>query len=331
MVGKRSAVIIVLVLASIAWLASTPASALARPPECVVPAKPGGGMDLTCKLARKGLAQVAADTRVDPALHISYLPGGIGAVAWNSVLSQRRAEADTLVVFSGGSLLNLAQGKYGKASATDVRWVAALGTDYGMVAVRSDSPYKTLDDLLKALKRDAGKISIGAGGTVGSQDWLKVSIIAKQAGMNPRSLRFVAFEGGGESFTALLAGHVQAVSGDTSEAALYAAGGKIRVLAVMSDQRLPGVLANVPTAREQGYDVTWPIIRGVYMGPEVPDADYRKWVSAFDRMMAEPSFGQLRAAHGLYPFAMTGDALTEYVRGVVGTYGKQAKELGLVR
>jgi putative tricarboxylic transport membrane protein len=129
----------------------------------------------------------------------------------------------------------------------------------------------------------------------------------------------------------LLAGHVQAVSGDTSEAALYAAGGKIRVLAVMSDQRLPGVLANVPTAREQGYDVTWPIIRGVYMGPEVPDADYRKWVSAFDRMMAEPSFGQLRAAHGLYPFAMTGDALTEYVRGVVGTYGKQAKELGLVR
>ncbi|RJF99857.1 tripartite tricarboxylate transporter substrate binding protein [Noviherbaspirillum saxi] len=288
-------------------------------------------MDLTCKLTRKGLSAVAADTGIDPALQISYLPGGIGAVAWNSVLSQRRAEANTLVVFSGGSLLNLAQGKYGKASAADVRWVAALGTDYGMIAVRSDSPYKTLRDLLDALKRDKQRISIGAGGTAGSQDWMKVSIVARQAGINPKSLRFVAFEGGGESFTALLAGHVQAVSGDASEAALHAVDGKIRVLAVMSDQRLPGVLATVPTAREQGFDVTWPIVRGVYMGPEVADAEYRKWVKAFDRMMAAPGFEQLRAAHGLYPFALTGDALTEYVRQTVGAYGKQAKELGFAR
>jgi len=302
-----------------------------HPSECIVPAKPGGGMDLTCKLARKGLEPVAKQTHVNPALRISYLPGGIGAVAWSSVLSQRRAEPDTLVAFSGGSLLNLAQGKYGKASAADVRWVAALGTDYGMIAVREDSPYKTLRDLLDAIKRNPAAISIGAGGTVGSQDWLKVSVLAKQAGSEPKSLRFVAFEGGGESFTALLAGYVQAVSGDVSEAALHAASGKIRVLAVMADKRLPGPLAHVPTAREQGFDLTWPIIRGVYMGPNVPDKDYRKWVAAFEKMMAQPSFEQLRAAHGLYPFSMTGDALTGYVNNTVDEYGKRAKELGLVR
>jgi putative tricarboxylic transport membrane protein len=68
------------------------------------------------------------------------MPGGIGAVAWHTLVSQRRAEPDTLVAFSGGSLLNLAQGKFGKASAGDVRWVAALGADYGMIAVRADSP-----------------------------------------------------------------------------------------------------------------------------------------------------------------------------------------------
>ncbi|MEC4720592.1 tripartite tricarboxylate transporter substrate-binding protein [Noviherbaspirillum sp. CPCC 100848] len=312
-----------------AVLAASPATA--RGPECVVPAKPGGGMDLTCKLARKGLSAVSAAAGVDPALQINYLPGGIGAVAWNSMLTQRRAEADTLVVFSGGSLLNLAQGKYGNASAADMRWVAALGADYGMIAVRSDSPYKTLADLLDALKRDAGKISIGAGGTAGSQDWLKVSIIARQAGIHPKKLRFVAFEGGGESITALLAGHVQAVSGDASEAALYAANGGIRVLAVMSDRRLPGVLSGVPTAREQGFEVTWPIVRGFYMGPGVPDAEYRKWVGAFDRMMKEPGFDAQRAEHGLYPFALTGDALTTYVRKTVDDYGRQAKELGLSR
>lgn len=315
-----------------AWLvACTAGAASLRASECIVPAKPGGGMDLTCKLTRKGLQPVAAESQVNPALRITYMPGGIGAVAWSAVLSQRRAEPDTLIAFSGGSLLNLAQGKYGKVSASDVRWVAAVGADYGMIAVRADSPYRTLRDLMAALKREPSKIAIGAGGTVGSQDWLKVSLLAKQAGVAPKSLRFVAFEGGGESFTALQAGYVQAVSGDVSEANLYANSGRMRVLAVLADQRLPGALADVPTAREQGFNLTWPIIRGVYMGPNVPDADYRKWVKAFDRMMATPAFEQLRAAHGLYPFSMTGDALTEYVNKTVDEYGRQAKELGLVR
>jgi putative tricarboxylic transport membrane protein len=91
------------------------------------------------------------------------------------------------------------------------------------------------------------------------------------------------------------------------------------------------VLADIPTAREQGFDVSWPIIRGVYMGPDVPDTNYRKWIAAFDRMMATPAFGQLRTAHGLFPFALTGTALTEYVHETVDSYGRQARELGLVR
>ena len=321
-----------LMVLTLAWLLAAHAGAASmRASECIVPAKPGGGMDLTCKLARKGLQPVADEAQVNPALRITYLPGGIGAVAWSSVLSQRRAEPNTLIAFSGGSLLNLAQGKYGKASAADVRWVAALGADYGMIAVREDSPHKTLRDLLDALKRDPARISIGAGGTAGSQDWLKLTILGRQAGVEPKALRFVAFEGGGESITALLAGYVQAVSGDASEAVLHAASGKIRVLAVLADKRLPGPLAHVPTAREQGFDLVWPIIRGVYMGPGVPDKEYRKWVNAFDKMLSQPSFEQMRTAHGLYPFSMTGDALTNYVNKTVEEYGRQAKELGLMR
>ncbi|MDB5761944.1 MAG: tripartite tricarboxylate transporter substrate binding protein [Herminiimonas sp.] len=299
--------------------------------ECIVPSKPGGGFDLTCKLAQKGLQATAGKTPQDAALRISYLPGGIGAVAWGSMVSQRRAEPDTLVAFSGGSLLNVALGKFGKASAADVRWVAAVGIDYGMIAVRADSPYKTLRDLVDGLKRDPGKITIGAGGTIGSQDWLKMALIVKPSHVDPKTLRFVAFEGGGESFTALLAGHVQAVSGDVSEASLHAMTDKIRVLAVLSEKRLPGVLAHVPTAREQGFDLVWPIIRGVYMGPQVPDENYRRWVSAFDHMMASRSYDQLRAAHGLYPFSMTGSALTEYIKKTTEGYSQQARELGLVR
>ena len=100
--------------------------------ECIVPSKPGGAMDLTCKLARSALK---SDSGAQ-AMRLSYMPGGIGAVAWHSMAGQRGMEKDTLVAFSGGSLLNLAQGKFGKAKPGDVRWVAALGADYGMIAVR---------------------------------------------------------------------------------------------------------------------------------------------------------------------------------------------------
>ncbi|WP_195763457.1 Bug family tripartite tricarboxylate transporter substrate binding protein [Duganella guangzhouensis] len=300
--------------------------------ECIVPSKPGGAMDLTCKLAQKGLQGLHDAPNPPPSdMHISYLPGGIGAVAWHSLVSGRRTAPNTLVAFSGGSLLNLAQGKFGTLKATDVRWVAALGADYGMIAVRADSPYKTLHDLVAALKANPQKVLIGVSGTIGSQDWLKMAMVARSAGIDPKALRFVALEGGGEAFTAMHASYVQAVSGDASEAALYAASGNTRVLAVLSEQRLPGVLANVPTAREQGVDVVWPIIRGVWMGPQASDADYHRWVTAFDRVLASPQFAQMRAASGLYPFGLTGDALAAYVKKAVDDYGKRAAELGLVR
>jgi len=309
-------------------LACLPAgAALPVEAECLIPSKPGGAMDVTCKLAQKALHDEAGA----PQLKLSYLPGGVGAVAWHTIVSQRRADANTLVTFSGGSVLNLALGKFGKADADDVRWVAAFGADYGMIAVRADSPYRTLDDLLRALKRDPRRVLIGMSGTVGSQDWIKMALLARMAGIDPRTMRFVALEGGGEQFIAMGANHVQAVSGDTSEALLNAGNGKVRVLAVLSEQRLPGRLANVPTAREQGYDVVWPVIRGVWMGPDVREADYRRWVAAFAHMENRPEFAQLREQAGLYPFALTGDALTRYIKQSVANYHRQAQQFKLLR
>jgi len=306
--------------AAVLFAAAAAASAGA---ECVIPSKPGGAMDLTCKLAQKALP--------DTKLKLTYLPGGIGAVAWHTLISQRRAEPDTLVAFSGGSLLNLAEGKFGKATAGDVRWVAALGVDYGMIAVRADSPWHSLGELMDAIRRDPQQVLIGVSGTIGSQDWMKIAMLARRAGIEPRRLRFVALEGGGETFTAMSANYVQVISGDASEAVLYSGQGNVRVLAVLSEHRLAGVLAAVPTAREQGYDIVWPVIRGVWMGPDVPDADYRRWVGAFARMQATPEFAQLRQAAGLHPFSLTGDALARWVKQAVTEYNRQAREFNLVR
>jgi putative tricarboxylic transport membrane protein len=295
--------------------------------ECIAPAKPGGGFDLTCKLAQSALMD--GKFIADP-MRITYMPGGIGAVAYNAIVAQRPAEANTIVAFSGGSLLNLAQGKFGRYNENDVRWVAAVGSDFGAIIVAENSPYKSLKDLVAAVKADPTKVVFGAGGTVGSQDWMKAALTAKSAGLNPRSMRFVAFEGGGEASTALQGGHVQVYSGDASEAEQQMkAGAKIRVLAVMSDKRLEGSLSNVPTAKEQGMDVEWPIIRGFYVGPKVSDADYKTWSTTFDKMMATPEFNKLRAERGLFQYAKTGPELDAFIKQRVAFYRTLAADFGL--
>ena len=120
-----------------------------------------------------------------------------------------------------------------------MRWLAAVGTDYGAVIVAEGSPFKTIKDLVTAIKTEPGKVVFGAGGSVGSQDWMKAALTARAAGLDPKAMRFVAFEGGGEAITALQGGHVQVYSGDASEAEeQIKAGSKIRVLAILADKRL---------------------------------------------------------------------------------------------
>ncbi len=297
-------------------------------PECISGAKPGGGFDLTCKLAQQGMQE--AKMLAAP-MRITYMPGGVGAVAMNAVVGQRPSDGNAIVAYSGGSLLNIAQGKFGKWTENDVRWLVALGADYGCISVRADSPYKTLKDLVTAIKSDPTKVAIGGGGSVGSQDWTKVATLSKQVGVDPKALRYVSFEGNGEVTTALLGGHIQAGSGDISADLPQHKAGQIRILAVYSDKRLPGDAANIPTAKEEGYDFTWPIVRGFYLGPKVSDADYKWWQDAFTKLLASKDFLALRDQRDLYPFAMTGAELDTYIKKTVGEYRKLANEFGLAQ
>lgn len=316
-----------LILFALLGAAATCQAVALEKTECIAAAKAGGGFDLTCKLAQTGLLE---GKYITAPMHISYLPGGIGAVAYNTVVTQRPAEAETLIAFSSGSLLNLAQGKFGRYSENDVRWVAGVAADYGVIVVTASSPFKSLKDLMAAVKADPAKVVFGAGGTVGSQDWVKAALTARAAGVHHRNMRFVAFEGGGEALTALQGGHVHVCTGDASEtAARIAAGAPLRVLAVMSEQRLPGRLADVPTAREAGFDLAWPIIRGFYVGPKVSDADYEAWVDIFARMLASKPYERLRSERGLSAFALTGAELDAYVKRNVQAYRKVAEDFGL--
>lgn len=296
---------------------------------CVAPAKPGGGFDLTCQFTRDVL-QTTGQTRTP--LGIGFQPGGIGALAFKNAIHQNPPEPHTVLAFSSGSLLNMAQGRFGPYQAGQVRWLAALGMDHGVVVVRKDSPHQTLPQLLGALRTQPNSVVFGAGGSIGSQDWMKAALLAKAAGVSHKAMRFVAFEGGGEALTALTGDHVQVLTGDAAEVGRYLEqGAAVRVLATLSERRLPGRWTQVPTAKEQGVDIQWPILRGLYMAPRATDAEHRQWAGALAKAMEHPAAGAGLAAVGLERYWVTGPELTQLVQTQVNTYRTLAVEFGVVR
>lgn len=318
-------------LALLLWFCLPPAMAAApgvAPTQCIAPARPGGGFDMTCRIAQAGLD---ASGGTPGRMRIVYAPGGIGAVTFDAVVEQTPDDASAIVAFSSGSLLNLASGRFSTYGPENVQWLAAIGIDHGMIAVDANSPYKTLKDLVLAIKADPRKVVFGIGGSAGSQDWMKAALLARRAGVAQGAMRYVAFEGGGEAMAAMMTGHVQVVPGDIGEAMELIERRRIRVLAVLSDERLPGRLNWIPTAREQGVDVQWPILRGFYMGPKVPVQDVHRWSDALRRAAATRPYQQAMEAHGMVPLLVTGPQLDALVREKVREYRQLAREFNLTK
>ena len=307
-------------------MSGTAAMAEITRPECIAPANPGGGFDLTCRVAQAGLAE-----QIKEPMQVTFMPGGIGAVAYNLFNTTRTDDPNAIVAFSSGSLLNIATGKYGEWTENDVRWLASAGTDYGAVVVKADSPFQTLADVMNAAKADPASIVFGAGGSVGSQDWMKAAILLRAAGADPRAMRYVAFDGGGESIAALLGGSIQVYTGDVAEQAAHIGAGTMRVLAALSPERLGPPYDSFPTAREQGFDVVWPIVRGYYVGKNVSDADYDAWVAAFNAAYATETFTKNQAEKGLLPYNKAGAEFAAEMKAGVENMRNIAREAGLIQ
>ncbi|MQX36462.1 Bug family tripartite tricarboxylate transporter substrate binding protein [Roseospira navarrensis] len=312
-------------IALAATLMSGPALAQIEKPECVAPAKPGGGFDLTCRIAQQGLAP-----QLDDPMQVTFMPGGIGAVAINLFATTRTDDPNAIVAFSSGSLLNIATGKFGKWTEDDVRFVGTAGADFGAVVVREDSPYQTLDDLMDAFKEDVKGVVVGAGGSVGSQDWMKAALLLKSIGEEPRAMRYVAFDGGGDAIAGLLGGSIQAYMGDVGEMVPHLGAGQMRILALMSPERLPEPFAEYPTAIELGYDAEWTILRGFYMGKDVSDEAYNAWADAFKAAYETEAFAQIQKEKGLMPLNMAGDELDASVKKRIANLRDVAREAGLI-
>ncbi len=232
-----------------------------RPIELVAMNAPGGGSDRILRI----IAKVIQDGRLaDVPVSVINKPGGGGSVAYAYV--NQHAGNGHYVILANKSLLTnhlVGQGP-GFAEFTSV---AKLFNEYIAVTVKPDSPVKSGADLLERLKKDPGSLSLGVATSYGNLNHQGVAAPFKLAGIDTKKVRTPIFPSGGAATTALFGGHVDVVPITLAFATSLLRSGQVRILAVTSANRLPGVLADVPTWREQGYDVVVTNWRG-FMGPK---------------------------------------------------------------
>jgi putative tricarboxylic transport membrane protein len=299
-----------------------------RNPECIAPAGAGGGWDFTCR----SVAQVMQDLRiVTQPIRVTNMTGGGGGVAYANVVTQRSDDPNLIVAASPSTTLRLAQGQYSRFTERDVRWLGAVAADFGLVAVKADAPWKTMQELVAAWKADPAKITVGGGSAVGGQDHMKVMLLARAAGIDPRSIKYVPFDGGGQALTSLLGGFIQVFLGDVSELRAQLEAGTVRVLAVMSPRRLPGAFANVPTLRELGFNVDWVVWRGFYVPKNMPIEAYEFWVRALRQVERSPEWARVREQNSLGQFFMAGAEFQVFIDRQVNQFRNLSRELGLIR
>ncbi|TRW97844.1 tripartite tricarboxylate transporter substrate binding protein [Paracoccus sp. M683] len=298
-----------------------------KKPECIAGAAPGGGWDFVCRTTAKVMFDLGL---VKERIQVVNMTGGGGGVAYAHVANER-ADDDNLIVAASKSVsMRLAQGAYPGNTMQDVRWLAAFGAEYGAIAVAANSDIRTLDDLVASLKDDPRSIAFSGGSSVGGNDHLKILKLAKVAGIEDlRQMKYVAFSGGGEAITQLLAGSVQAISSDFSEIMGFVESGDVRIIAVLSPERL-AAFDQFPTAKEQGYDVTGLNWRGLYVPRNMSDEAYGFWLDTVRRMTASDEFRDLLVSAGIEPLSLFDADADALVASDIEETQALSRELGLM-
>ncbi|WP_043769181.1 Bug family tripartite tricarboxylate transporter substrate binding protein [Roseivivax isoporae] len=298
-------------------------------PECIAPAAAGGGWDFTCRQVARVLRETDL---IDGTMRVQNLSGGGGGVAYAEVVNKRNDEDDLIVAASTATATRLAQGAFPGNTMDEVRWLGTIGADYGVIGVRPDSEFEDLPGLMTALSEDPTAISIGGGSASGGWDHLKVLMAAQEAGIeNLRAIKYVAFAGGGEAISQLLAGSLQAYTGDLSEAMGFVESGDLRVLAVLAPERLEGDFADFPTAREQGLDVVGANWRGFYAPGGMSDAAYDWWVGQLDTMYESEAWQSVMESNGLADLDLQGAEFTDFVSDSISEIETISREIGLIQ
>lgn len=308
-------------------------SALAWEPsgkvECIAPSDPGGGWDFTCRSVGNVLKELDL---VPGTVQTVNMAGAGGGVAFAHTVSKRSGDDKLLVAASTATTTRLAQQQFPGMNVGMVKWLGALGADYGIIAVSKDSPHQDIQELMAALKEDPRAVKFAGGSANGGWDHLKVLMVAKEAGVKKLpSVPYLSYNNGGEAMTQVIGGHVDAFTGDISEVTGFRESGDLRIIAVLAEERLEGKFSDVPTAREQGIDVVGPNWRGFYMPADADPEAQAYWVEAIDKVYASDEWKSVMERNGLIPFHPPAGDFAGFVRQQVSEIEELSREIGLLR
>jgi len=293
-------------LAAMAAAGVLPVSAqTATAVKMMIPANPGGGWDSTGRALGKAMQDAGA------ASSVSYdnKGGAAGAIGLAQFVNASKGDANAMMVMGAVMLGGIITGKP-PVGLDKVTPLARLTSEYNVFVLPANSPFKTMKDVVEQLKKDPGSVKWG-GGSRGSTEHIAAAMIAREVGVDPAKINYVAFRGGGEATAAILGGNVTVGGSGYSEFAEYISAGKMRAVGVTSGTRLKGV--NVPTLKEQGINVEIGNWRGVYGAPGITAEQRKALVDALAKTFKSKAWQDAMEKNGWTPAWMAGDEFANFV------------------
>jgi putative tricarboxylic transport membrane protein len=301
------------------------ASFPAKPVEMVVAGNAGGGLDLT----GRALENALRDAKLFNQSFVIKNMGGAGGNIAKTYTHQKKGDPHVIYVESNRVYVNKIVGTT-ELDHGDLTPVGRLITEYLVWVVRADSPFKSGKDVLAKVKADPSSVVFGVG-TVPSNDQMNILRPAMASGADPKKVQIVSFKAGGDLMIQLLGGHVPVISTGLSEAIEQVKAGKVRVIAVSSPKPLPGELANVPTWRSMGIDVSILHWRGLFAPPGVPAETVKYWDATLGKMVKTDSWRKALDKHGWYDAYADSATFRKDLEQEMKVYAQILTDLGMAK
>jgi putative tricarboxylic transport membrane protein len=293
-------------LAALAAVGTLPLSAQAAANiKMMIPANPAGGWDTT----GRALGKAMTDAKVADSVQYENKGGAAGIIGLAQFVNASKGDPNALLMMGAVMLGGIITGKPPVQLQTCTP-IARLTSEYNVFVVPANSPLKNMKDVVEQLKKDPGSVKWG-GGSRGSTEHIAACMLARNVGVDPKKVNYVAFRGGGEAVAAILGGNVTVGGSGYSEFAEHIAAGKMRPIGVTSQKRLPGI--NVPTMKEQGYDVVLGNWRGVYGAPGITAAQRNELTDIVVKATKSPTWQEALQKNGWTPAVISGKEFEDFV------------------
>ena len=290
----------------------------------VIPAGPGGGLDATAR----ALGNTLTESQLLQGVSYENRTGGGGGKAMAYFVNSGASLDDTLLVNSAPLIVRSLQGLF-PHSYRDLTPIGGLIADPGVIAVRANSTLSSWNDVVAALGDSRKRLFVGGGSVKGSLDHITLSLLAQAEGIDPRKIRYLAYDGGAKALLALMSGEVDVLVSGLGETLAAHQAGTIRILGVTADSGHQ--TAGITSFRDQNVDVVFYNWRGVFAPGDIEPTDKKRLVELLTEAVATPTWQQQLDRYGWQPKFLPDQLFVEYLQEQERQLQEIMTDLGLVR